>query len=119
MDRVGMTIVGVVLIVSSIPLIFRKVPRNGVYGVRFSETLADDYVWYEVNATGGRDFLVVGCALMALARWAPMTQIEMLVITLGGVLGAAAVSWRRARGLARARRVAAGPGPSLGERLRK
>jgi len=119
MDRVGMTIIAVVLVVSSIPLILRKVPRNGVYGIRFPETIADDHIWYEVNATGGRDLLIVGCALLALAHWAPMTRGEMLVITIGSILIAATVSWRRARRMARERRIDAGRGPSLGERLRR
>lgn len=47
--------VGFVLMAMSIPLIRRKVPRNGVYGVRFAATVVDDWVWHEANTKGGRD----------------------------------------------------------------
>ena len=42
----------------AIPLIFRKVPRNIVYGFRTCATLSDDLVWYETNAYFGRGLVV-------------------------------------------------------------
>ncbi len=42
----------------SVPLVFRKVPRNIVYGYRTRATLADDGIWYEANAFFGRWFLL-------------------------------------------------------------
>lgn len=42
----------------SLPLIFRKVPRNPIYGYRTRATLSDDELWYEANAYFGRWFVV-------------------------------------------------------------
>jgi uncharacterized membrane protein len=37
----------------AIPLILRKVPRNGVYGFRTPKTLRSDEIWYAANAFFG------------------------------------------------------------------
>jgi uncharacterized membrane protein len=42
----------------SLPLVFRKVPRNGLYGYRTRATLKSDFVWYEANAYFGLRFLL-------------------------------------------------------------
>src|SRR5664280_868502 len=42
----------------SLPLVFRKIPRNGFYGYRTRATLGSDFVWYEANAYFGRWFLI-------------------------------------------------------------
>ena len=42
----------------SLPLVFRKVPRNVLYGYRTRATLGSDFVWYEANAYFGRLFLI-------------------------------------------------------------
>jgi uncharacterized membrane protein len=51
-------VIDFVLVVLSIPLILRKVPRNIVYGFRTCATLSDDFVWYETNAYFGRGLVV-------------------------------------------------------------
>lgn len=57
----------------SLPLVFRKVPRNCFYGYRTRATLGDDFMWYEANAYFGRWFLIasaVTCiAAVFLYRW--------------------------------------------------
>lgn len=50
----------------SVPLIFRWVPRNVIYGYRTRATLSDDALWYEANAYFGRAFLA-GSIVSALA----------------------------------------------------
>lgn len=56
----------VFLVLVSIPLILRKVPRNVVYGYRTRATLGNDVVWYEANAHFGRG-LVIASLVSALA----------------------------------------------------
>lgn len=46
-------------VVISLPLIFRKVPPNPVYGYRNRVTLGDEALWYAANAYFGRWFLVM------------------------------------------------------------
>ena len=48
----------VVTALIALPLALRKIPRNRLYGVRTRRTLADDRVWYETNAYGGRCLIV-------------------------------------------------------------
>jgi len=56
------------LVVLGIPLARRRVKPNAAYGVRFAATMADDSVWYDVNARGGRDLIVIGVSyLVALS----------------------------------------------------
>lgn len=58
--------VAVLLALLGIPLVLRKVPRNHVYGFRTPSTLADDDLWYEANAHGGRGLIVAGIVSVVL-----------------------------------------------------
>jgi uncharacterized membrane protein len=63
--------VDAVIVLISIPLILRKVPRNVVYGFRTRATLGDDLVWYEANAYFGRRLVVSSliCAAVVLVLY--------------------------------------------------
>jgi uncharacterized membrane protein len=50
----------------ALPLALRQVPRNRLYGVRTRRTLADDRVWYETNAYGGRCLIVASAVTIAV-----------------------------------------------------
>ena len=118
--------VGVLLMLMAVPLMRRRVPRNGVYGVRFAAALADDRIWYEANALGGRDFFVLGAAIVAVAVWLsgqagipePGRSLILTSATVTGVLLVGLISWLRVRRLAAGHRVAPGDDPSPGDRLR-
>jgi hypothetical protein len=62
---------GVLIIGLGIPLWRRRIAPNWTYGVRFPATLADERVWYEINARGGRDlvFIGLGYLLLVAAAW--------------------------------------------------
>jgi uncharacterized membrane protein len=67
------------IIAFAIPLWMRRVPPNRFYGVRTRATLADQALWYDVNARCGQDLLISGVLFLAGilvidrvgARWAP------------------------------------------------
>lgn len=44
----------------AIPLIRRRVPPNGIYGVRTKASFASESDWYRINAIGGRYLAVSG-----------------------------------------------------------
>jgi hypothetical protein len=46
----------------AIPLILRKIPRNGLYGFRTRKSLSSDKIWYDVNTYFGRAFLIANFA---------------------------------------------------------
>jgi uncharacterized membrane protein len=97
---------GVLLIVMGIPLLLRRVPpKDWGYGVRIPSTLADESVWYDINARGGRHFVVIGLlylvvfvAAVTLGRsWSVelriLVPVALLVVALVAdaiVLGVAA-----------------------------
>jgi hypothetical protein len=58
--------VGVALMVASVPLILRMVPRNNLYGVRTRKALVSDRSWYEINAFGGKLLLVFGALMVGI-----------------------------------------------------
>ena len=57
---------GILVIAAGVPLYLRSVPPNLFYGARFSSTLADDSIWYDINARGGRDAIVIGAFYLVL-----------------------------------------------------
>lgn len=104
-------LVGALLIAISIPLARRQVAPNPTYGLRTRATLADPEVWYEVNASSGRDMVRVGAAVVVLALVLALvpgiTENQHLIACeaalLGGVVGVAVVGSRRAARMLRER----------------
>ena len=45
---------GVLILLLSLPLVYRKVPMNHLYGVRIRASFESDRRWYDINAYGGR-----------------------------------------------------------------
>lgn len=88
--------VGVLLIALAIPLMRRRIKPNWMYGVRFPATMADESVWYDMNARGGRDLVGIGVLYLILltvawvfgAGWSPAVRflipVGFLVIALLG-----------------------------------
>ena len=104
--------IGLLSIVIGLPLARRRVPPNRWYGVRLPATLADAYVWYAANATCGRDLVVLGAVVAAVALILPQlvtlsaTQYAALCSGLFAVGSSAVVvrGWRLANRLLRERR---------------
>lgn len=77
------------LILVAIPLAFRKVPRNCVYGYRTRATMADDEIWFEANAYFGRGLIVaslcgalVGYLIYRFQPFAPSVFLPVSVLVL-------------------------------------
>ncbi len=102
--------VGLLFIVMALPLIRRRVPPYGLYGVRIPATLADEGVWYAVNAQSGRDLRLLGAVVvvLALAVWAlgwPVSRqlLVLLAALTGGTLVGVGRAFRHANRLPRER----------------
>jgi hypothetical protein len=50
----------------AIPLFRRRVPPNWTYGFRLPSTMADERVWYDMNARAGLHMIVIGIAYCVL-----------------------------------------------------
>lgn len=98
-----MAAIGPVLVVLSIPLILRWVPRNSLYGFRIPATLGDDAVWYEVNARSGRHALLLGLLMVALEFVLPRASYGTVLpgIAIAGLAIITIINWRYANRLAR------------------
>ncbi|MGA2404519.1 MAG: SdpI family protein [Syntrophobacteraceae bacterium] len=72
----------------SLPLIFRKVPPNRVYGYRTRAALSDDSLWCAVNARFGWCLLLASIfaaiAALALDMWrtSPEAYLELSILLL-------------------------------------
>jgi uncharacterized membrane protein len=87
---------GLLLTAFSLPLVLRRIPMNPVYGIRVPEAFTSDARWYDINAFGGRLFLVYGLLLAALGflarELAPAsTSLWSAVFIVGPLLAALAL----------------------------
>jgi uncharacterized membrane protein len=81
---------GVLLMAVAVPLMLRRVPPNGWYGVRLPATLADRAVWYDANARSGRDLFVLGglftALVLGLPRVAPgVAGLARILVPMGAM----------------------------------
>ena len=67
--------VAVVTALIALPLALRQIPRNRLYGVRTRRTLADDRVWYETNAYGGRCLIIASVVTIVLVLLLGLTPL--------------------------------------------
>jgi uncharacterized membrane protein len=93
-----MEALGPVLLVLSIPLMLRWIPRNSVYGFRIASTLADDSVWYDANARFGRHMFLLGLVMVLLELALPLAIRNHVLIAIGvvGVTYFLVTDWRTA-----------------------
>jgi len=74
----GLVVAGV-----SIPLILRRIPMNGFYGVRIPKSFVSDDNWYAINAYGGRFLALAGAIISVIGliiRFRPLTGGAAIVV---------------------------------------
>ncbi len=64
-------VVPLTIIVLAVPLIFQKVPPNGLYGFRTALTTSSDQIWYYANKVLGIALLLAGVLWLVLSRVLP------------------------------------------------
>jgi uncharacterized membrane protein len=109
-------LLGVLLAVLGWPMARRRVRPNRWYGLRVPATFADERVWYDANAAAGRDMIVLGALLGAVAlglHQVPGIGEGVYVAACAGVLSLGSLAlvvrgWRIANQLLRERRSAEG-----------
>jgi hypothetical protein len=57
--------VGILAFFISLPLVFRQVPMNEMYGIRIRAAFESERRWYDINAYGGRQFAIWSWLLVA------------------------------------------------------
>ena len=93
-----MEAIGPILILVSIPLIFRWIPPNRFYGLRIPATLGNASIWYDANALSGRHLFELGLAMVALELLLPRSLRTPVLATVGwvGLVGIMIADWRTA-----------------------
>jgi uncharacterized membrane protein len=79
----AIAVAGLVVTGISIPLIKRKIPMNGFYGVRIPKSFVSDSNWYAINAYGGRILAIAGALIAILGlilRFYPPTSERSVVL---------------------------------------
>ncbi len=88
----------------SIPLIFRKIPMNHVYGVRFPQSFKASEAWYEINEFGGKALLASTLPILLSGIYGVLQKPENYsligtVILVISVLVACLASYFKARAI--------------------
>jgi hypothetical protein len=119
---------GLVIFLISLPLVYRKVPMNSLYGIRIPAAFESNERWYEINAYGGRQVaiwswvpIVAGVAgLFVPPKYMPICGVASAPVVLVSMLIPLVkiMAWSR-RGASGKRAVAGGQPRTLAEKLRE
>jgi uncharacterized membrane protein len=89
-------LVPVIMIICAVPLAFRRVPPNEMYGFRIAKTLRSPDVWFKGNQFAGWCLLAAGIVslLVTLHEFRELSDVTRATehFQLGALLVAAAVS---------------------------
>jgi hypothetical protein len=87
---------GLIVAILGVPLLLRRIPRNGLYGLRTARTLECDRIWYEANHRAGLGLrlagsgVAIGAAGMYLIGTSTGTEASMTWIMIGTLLASLA-----------------------------
>lgn len=73
--------IAVLIALVSIPLIFRRVPMNPFYGIRFPESYKSDKSWYAINEFGGKALFVASLPILISGLWGYFASPRNYLIT--------------------------------------
>ena len=68
---------GIVIFGLAIPLILRRVPPNGIYGVRTRASFASESDWYRINCIGGRYLALSGLLILIVGAVGFLLPLSM------------------------------------------
>ena len=58
MNPIIIVLTGLLIFVLNLPLIYRKIPMNSLYGFRIRAAFESEQRWYDINAYGGRQMAI-------------------------------------------------------------
>ena len=78
---------GLIIFFVSLPLVYRKVPMNSLYGVRIPAAFESEQRWYDINAYGGRQmaawaWLIIAAGIVGFFLPEDDASIYALVSTI-------------------------------------
>ena len=94
-------VMGILLILASVPMIAERVPPNRWYGFRTPRTQSDPKVWYPANRIAGQYLAFAGLVIVLTALGVVLLRkqvtpetgaIVLLAVSLGSIAAATALS---------------------------
>ena len=73
-DRTMLLVAAIIIVMTSVPFVFKWVPQNQLYGVRTKRTLADRDLWYRANRFMGWALIVAAAVSIAALETMPDNQ---------------------------------------------
>ncbi len=99
---------GILIFAISLPLIYRKIPMNRIYGIRTPAAFKSERDWYEINEYGGRrmaigSWFIIGSGiagfLVSPAQRDTYFFVNLAVILLAVILPVFQIfRWKRTNG---------------------
>jgi hypothetical protein len=78
---------GVIVILTCIPLLLGKIKMNRAYGFRFGKAFESEDNWYKINRYGARMLIYWALALMAIGLWCLYIPAEsVLTVSKAGFI---------------------------------
>jgi len=80
---------GLLLIGLALPLVYRKIPPNHLYGFRIKRTLENRDVWFAANAFAGRQLVWTGLATVTAAvvlYLLPINRVDAYAIAVTAIM---------------------------------
>jgi len=62
--KISFIIIGLILIILSLPLLYKKIRPNYFYGFRMKKTLENKEIWYKANQFMSKDMLIAGFIIL-------------------------------------------------------
>ena len=81
---------GTLLMLLSLPLLYRKIRPNPIYGVRVPKTLNNPEIWYATNACAARYLFAAGGSIViaaVLLYFIPGLSVDTYALACLGVFG--------------------------------
>jgi len=80
---IPIVIAAIVVVLVSLPLAFKKIPKNNFYGIRTSRAMSgSSEQWYAVNQTGGYALAIAGVITLLSCLIAPRFLGDSHTVTL-------------------------------------
>src|ERR1051325_1302582 len=79
-------VMGIVLILASVPMITERVPPNRWYGFRTPRTQSDPKVWYPANRMAGQYLAFAGLLIVLATLGVALLHNQMIPSTSAAVL---------------------------------
>lgn len=74
-------LLGIIMILTSIPLLYNAIGSNRFYGFRTRKTLSSSELWYKANKYAARELIAAGMVIITLAIVTLLIHLRVTMFT--------------------------------------